>query len=67
MMTASDIAALQAAGAGAAVSAGPTGYPQGTPANATIGYARCANPDGTITLAAFLFNGTAVTVTVASE
>ncbi len=65
-MNPSELAALTQAGAGPQAVFDATGKPvAGTPANATCGYARCINGDGTKTLTAFIIGGAApIAVTV---
>lgn len=36
----------------------------GTPAKATIGYSRCVNADGSVTISAFCFDGSHIDVEV---
>ncbi len=65
-MSAAEIALLVAAGAGAAVFIDPVTkqFPAATPANASVGYARCVNPDGSVLLTAFHFDGARTDVLV---
>ncbi len=62
-MNAAELTALTAAGAGAFVAPVAGVFPALTPANATVGYIRQVNHDGTITVTAVHFDGSVTTIT----
>jgi hypothetical protein len=63
-MSQAELDALTKAGAGAAVAWNSVSGFTGAPANGATGYSRQVNGDGSVTLTAFLVNGSTVTATI---